>query len=129
MQDAANRDIRAADLRLLIPRGRGGAQSIRLDWFWVGPGIIKFKENSLGPLKIFGIRGVNFSRPIVTETQRFYLAFEVGNIGLSGRVRVLSSLDGILFRWQPESIPAHWMQDVEAAGAPVTRQNICGSIT
>src|ERR1044071_8495358 len=42
---------------------------------------------------------------------------------------MLAGLDRVLFRWQPERVPAHRMQHVEAAHPFVARDDISSGVT
>ena len=69
-----------------------------------------------------------FARPVVAEAEAFDLALELGDVRLGGLARMLARLDGVLLGRQAERIPAHRMQDVEAAEPFVARQDVRGGV-
>ena len=91
--------------------------------------IVELQEDPLRPAHILRIGGGDFTLPIVGKPECLELAAEIFDVGGGGDRRVLAGFDGILFGGQAEGIVAHWMQDVEAAHAFVTADDIRGGIS
>ena len=92
----------------------------------IEPGIVKPKKNPLRPPKVVRVGGAKLPCPVVTEADGLELRPEAHNIALRRSARVLASFDRELFRRQPEGIPTHGVQDVEAAH-PLETGNDIGS--
>src|SRR5262245_27714000 len=93
-----------------IARNRFRAGCLRVE-----PGIVDLQENPLCPFVISRVRRVDLPLPIVRETNPLQLALKFSDVFTRGDCRMLASLDRVLLRGQTERVPAHRMQDVEAA--------------
>ena len=84
----------------------------------------KIEEQLLLVLVIARIAGRDLARPVEREPHRLQLRSHRGDIGVGPFRRTGVVLHrGVLGR-QPERVPAHRMEYVEAARAPVTRHHI-----
>ena len=90
--------------------------------------LVKLHEDPLSPLVVTGIGGVDLAVPVVAESEGFDLALEGGDVLFCGFRGMSTGFDGILFRGQTESVPAHGMQHVETAHPLETAENIRGGI-
>src|SRR5271154_2455752 len=91
--------------------------------------MVKLEKNPLRPFAILWVGGVDLAGPIVTESERFYLALEDADILFRRFARMLSGADGVLLGRQPEGVPTHRMQHIETEGAAITRQYIGGGVS
>ena len=91
----------------------------------VKPRIVNLQEDPLRPPEVFWIGGSQLARPIVAEAQRLDLAREVGDVGLGGDPRVLPGFHRVLLGRQPERVPAHRMQHIEALSPAIACQDVC----
>lgn len=78
----------------------------------VKPGIVQLFENSLCPLKIFWVSGIDFMVPVVTQPDGFYLAAEIVAVFLCGNCRVCSGLNGVLFSRKSECVVSHRVEHI-----------------
>src|SRR6476620_32086 len=81
----------------------------------IEPGVVDLQENPLRPFVILRVCRVNLPLPIVRETYPLQLALELRHVFTGGDRRMLTGFDRVLLRRQTEGVPAHWVQDVEAA--------------
>src|SRR5205085_10706390 len=62
------------------------------------------------------------------ETDPLQLALELRHVFTRRDRRMLTGFNRILLRRQSEGIPAHWMQDVEAAQTFISRNDVRGGV-
>jgi hypothetical protein len=103
------------------PDFRDGAAAFLLR---VVPGVVELQEDPLRPFEIFRIGRIDFTIPVIAESQHLDLATKSGDILGRGLARMRARLDGVLLGREPESVPAHGVHDVEATHALVTGENI-----
>src|SRR5262245_12056614 len=105
-----------------ISENRRGSICLRIK-----PGVVDLEENPLCPFVVCRVGRVDLSLPIVRKTDSLQLALELRHIFARGDGRMLSGFDRVLLRGQTERVPAHWMQDVEAAQTFIARDDVgCG---
>ena len=93
--------------------------------FLVGEAVfIKLQEDPLRPFVIIRQTGRDLAVPVKAEAQRLELALHVGDVFLGPFCRRDAVLDGCVFSWQTEGVPAHWMQHVVAMHGFETRDDI-----
>ena len=97
--------------------------------FRIEPRIINLEKNPLRPFEVTRIGGVDFTLPIIGETDPLQLRFEFGNVLAGGDSGMLAALDRVLFCRQAKGVPAHRMENIEPAHPFVTRDNVGGRIT
>jgi hypothetical protein len=90
--------------------------------------VVELEEDPLGPFEIVGVGGIDFASPIVAEAEGFDLAPERCDVLFGGLARVLAGFDGVLFSGQAEGVPADGMQDMKAAGATVSGEDVGGRV-
>src|SRR5207237_5642566 len=96
--------------------------------FRIEPRIINLEKDPLRPFEVTRIGGVDFTVPIIGETDSLQLRFEFSDVLAGGDGRMLAALDRILFGGQTEGVPAHWMENIEPAHPFVTRDDVGGGI-
>ena len=84
----------------------------------------KLEKNPLGPMIISRIGGVHFPFPVVSQAKALHLLFKAGDIFFGGRRRVNAGLNGVIFRRQTKSVPAHRIKRVFALHPAFAGQNI-----
>src|SRR4029077_3701771 len=84
--------------------------------------------NPLRPFEVTRIGSVDFTLPIIGETDPLQLRFEFGNVLTGGDDRMLAAFDRVLFCRQAKGVPAHRMENIEPAHPFVTRDNVGGRI-
>src|SRR6266508_5186616 len=94
----------------------------------VQPGVVDLEENPLRPFVIGRVCRVDLSLPIVRETDPLQLALELRHVFTGGDCRMLTGFDRVLLRGQTKGVPAHWMQNAEAAQAFIARYDVGGSV-
>ena len=94
----------------------------------VVPGVEQLQEDPLRPAEIVRIGGIDLAVPVVAEAEHLDLPAEVVDVLLRGDARMRAGLDGVLLGGQAEGVPAHRMQHVEAAHAPVAAQDVGGGV-
>ena len=77
--------------------------------------LVELLEDPLGPAHVARVGGVDLARPVVGEAQRLELAPVDVDVAPGGLARVGAGLDGVLLGGQPEGVPAHRVQHVDAA--------------
>ena len=85
-------------------------------------------KEQLFPAVIFRLAGGYFPIPVVAEAHAFELLFHVIDIFVGPLSGMNFMLDGGVFRGQAESVPAHWMQNVETLHAFITGNNIADGV-
>ena len=78
------------------------------------------QKEPLRPAIVSRVGRVDFARPVIRAFDQLHLAAVVGYEPGRCLARMDTVGDGIVFRRQPEGIPAHWMQHVETAHAMKT---------
>ena len=96
--------------------------------FRIEPRIINLEKDPLRPFEVTRIGGVDFTVPIIGETDPLQLRFEFRDVLAGGDGRMLAALDRVLLGRQPERVPAHRMEDIEPAHPFVTRDDVGGRI-
>src|SRR5262249_44598806 len=94
----------------------------------IEPGVVDLKENPLRPFVISRVRRVDFPSPIVRKTDALQLTLELHHVFTCGNCRMLTGFDRVLLRRQAKGVPAHWVQNIEAAHPLVTRDDVCGGV-
>src|SRR5690606_27619038 len=89
----------------------------------------KLDKDPLRPFVIIRVGGTYLPAPIKREPDLIQLFPVPIDIGLRGNGRMLSRLDGILFRWQPEGIVSHGMQHIKSLMPFIACINITGYIS
>ena len=77
--------------------------------------LVELAEDPLGPAHVAGVGGVDLPGPVVIGAERGQLALEGLDVAPGRLARVGARLDRILLGRQPEGVPAHRVQDAEAA--------------
>ena len=88
----------------------------------------ELEEDPLRPAVVAGVGGVDLTRPVVREPGALHLPPEGGDVLGGGDRRMDAGLDRVLLGGQAEGVPAHRVQDVEAAHALVTRDDVAGRV-
>ena len=81
---------------------------------WFVPTVEELQEDPLRPAVVLRIAGAYFAVPVVAEADVVELFAVAADILLGGDGRMLTGLDGVLFRGQTEGIVAHRVEHVEA---------------
>ncbi len=89
----------------------------------------QLQEDPLCPAIVVGVRRTDFAVPVVRQPHPFHLPLECRNILRRRNGRMYARFDGILFGRQPEGIPAHRMEHVEAPHPLVAGYDIRRRIT
>src|SRR5262249_47206307 len=66
--------------------------------------------------------------PIIRETDSLQLAFEFRHVFTRGDCRMLAGFDRVLLRGQTKRVPAHGMQNVEAARSFIASNDVRGGV-
>ena len=90
----------------------------------IEPRVVQLQENPLRPAEVLRVGRVDLPTPVVAETKRLNLPFEVADVGLGGDARMLTGLDRVLLGRQAERIPADRVQHVEPLHALVAREDV-----
>ncbi len=90
--------------------------------------LIELDENPLGPFVVGGIGRVDLARPVIGKTDLPDLAAEIRDVPFGRLARMGAGLHGVLLGGQAEGVPAHGMEDVEAAHPLVARNQIAGDV-
>ena len=88
----------------------------------------EIEEQLLLVLVIGGIAGRDLARPVERETHRLQLRTHGCDIGVGPFRRTGIVLHGGVFRRQSKRVPAHRMENVEPARAPIARDNIAHGV-
>ena len=88
----------------------------------------RLQEDPLRPLEVVRVGGIDLAVPVVAEAEHLDLPAEGVDVLLRGDARVRAGLDGVLLGGQAEGVPAHRVQDVEAAHALVAGQDVGGGV-
>ena len=91
-------------------------------------GVEEVQEQLLLMLVIARIAGRDLARPVERQSHRLQLGSHRRDIGVSPFRRTGVVLHRGVFGWQPESVPAHRVEDVEPARAPITRHHIAHGV-
>ncbi len=90
----------------------------------VVPGVEELEKNPLGPAVVIGVGGGELAVPVVAEAEHFQLTAESADIFLGRDARMGAGFDGVLFGGKAEGVPAHGVEDVLAAHALVTADDV-----
>ncbi len=88
------------------------------------PAIEELQEDPLRPLEVPRVRRVHLARPVVGKAQHLELAAEHLDVLVGGDGRMRAGVDGVLLGGQPESVPAHRVQHVEATHPLVAADDV-----
>ena len=88
----------------------------------------KIQEHLLLMLVVGGVAGREFAGPVERQPDRLQLLFHCGDVVVGPRFRRDLAFNRGVFRRQPERIPAHRMQHVEALGTHEARQHVAQRI-
>ena len=88
----------------------------------------KLEEDPLRPLEVFRIGRVHLAVPVVAETEHLDLPLEGGDVLRRRLGRMRAGLNGVLLGGQAERVPAHRVEDVEAAHPLVAREDVGGGV-
>src|SRR5699024_4387950 len=91
--------------------------------------IVQLDENPLRPFEIIRVCRIDFTIPVIAETELFYLSAEIINILFIEFTDVISCINRILLCRQSESVPSHRMKDVITLHAFHTRHYVCRRVT
>src|SRR5438094_1284805 len=94
----------------------------------IEPGVVDLQENPLRPFVIRRVCRVDLPLPIVRKTDPLQLALEIRHVFTRGNCRVLPGFERVLLRGQTKRVPAHRVQDVEAAQAFIARNDVGGGV-
>src|SRR6516225_8947694 len=103
---------------------RAGSPLVRIK-----PGVIELEKDPLSPFVIIGISRVDFSKPVIAESDFFQLCFKTLNVLRCCHRRMAASFDRILLRGQPKRVPSHRVQDIESFEALVPGKNVGSCIS
>ena len=119
-------DLGLAINDLLVGEGRAelGAPPDGLFLLIGETAIEQLLEDPLGPFVIAGIGRVHFPVPVVRKPERLQLFSKTHDVAFYRDLRVRARLAGVLFRRQPEGIPADRMENVEPPHALVSGDDI-----
>ena len=78
------------------------------------PSLKQFQEDPLRPAIIVGVDRADLTLPVVGQTDTFHLAFERCDVLRRRHRGVNPRLHRILFGGEPECVPSHRMQHIEA---------------
>src|SRR6478736_10027328 len=90
----------------------------------IEPGVVDLQENPLRPFVVTRVSRVNFPLPIIGKTDPLQLALELRHVFTGGDRRMLTGFDRVLLRGQTKRVPAHRVQDVEAAQAFIASNDV-----
>ncbi|KAG0505628.1 MAG: hypothetical protein Udaeo_10130 [Candidatus Udaeobacter sp.] len=90
----------------------------------IEPGVVDLQENPLRPSVVTRVSRVDFPLPIVGKTDPLQLALELRHVFTGGDRRMLTGFDRVLLRGQTEGVPAHRVQNVEAAQPLIARNDV-----
>ena len=91
-------------------------------------GVEEIQEQLLLMLVIARIAGRDLARPVERQSHRLQLGSHRRDIGVSPFRRTGVVLHRGVFGRQPESVPAHRVEDVEPARAPITRHHVAHGV-
>src|SRR6478735_2750565 len=90
----------------------------------IEPGVVNLQENPLRPFVILRVCRVDLPLPIIRETYPLQLALELRHVFTGGDCRMLTGFDRVLLCRQTKRVPAHRVQDAEAAQALIARNDV-----
>lgn len=88
-----------------------------------------FAECPLCPLVVFGVACADFAAPVEGESDFVELLSIAIDVLVSCYGGMLSGLYGVLLGWEAVCVVAHWVEDVEAAEAFVSGEDIGGDVS
>ncbi len=88
----------------------------------------EIEEQLLLVLVIARIAGRDLARPVEREAHRLQLRAHGGDVGVGPFRRTGVVLHGGVLGRQPERVPAHGMEDVEPARAPIARHHVAHGV-
>ena len=88
----------------------------------------ELEKDPLCPVVVIGVRGSEFSCPVIAETEHLELRAIALDVALCGYGGVLSRLDGILLGGKPKSVVAHGVEHIVAAEAHVAAIDVRGNV-
>src|SRR6266403_1023717 len=110
--------VAAVDDLLVGQHGAAFGTPVDAALFSIGEATLEHAQKKpLIPTIVLGIAGGDFAPPIVTKPEAAQHALKFVNVVTSPGERMGVVLDGGVFCGQAESVPAHRVQDVEAAHA------------
>ena len=89
----------------------------------------ELEEDPLGPAEVAWIRRVDLAVPVDGEAKTLDLAAEIFDVGFGRDGGVGAGLDCVLFRWESECVPTHWVEDVVAIGLFVAGKYVGRRVT
>ena len=84
----------------------------------------ELEEDPLRPAEVVLVRRGELAVPVDREAEHLQLPAEVVDIALGLDGRVFAGGDGVLFGGQAEGVPAHRVEDVEAAGLLIAGEDV-----
>src|SRR6266481_5583004 len=96
--------------------------------FRVEPGVVNLEKDPLRPFVVTRVSRVDLPFPIVRKTDPLQLAFELRHVFTRGDRRMLPSFDCVLLSGQAKGVPAHRVQDVQAAQAFIAGNDVGGRV-
>ncbi len=125
LDDGAGAPAAAVDHLLVGEHGHVDRIPVDLALLALGEaGAQKIQEHLLLVLVVSGIAGREFAGPVERQPDRPQLLLHRGDVVVGPRLRRDLALDRGVFRRQPERVPAHRVQHVEALGAHEARQHV-----
>src|SRR6266852_467785 len=88
------------------------------------PALVHQQEEPLRPLVVAGLRRIDLARPVVGASDHLQLTLEVSRIARNRHLGMESLEQRVVFRRQPEGVPAHRMQYVEARPPLVAAEHV-----
>src|SRR5450756_2232713 len=89
---------------------------------------VQKQEEPLGPSVVFGIGGVDLPFPVIRGPDEFELPLEVGRVLNGNLARILLQPDSLVLGGEPECVPTHGVQDIEALHAVEAADDVGGNI-
>src|ERR1700722_14393007 len=86
------------------------------------------QEKPLVPAIVFWFASGDFAAPVVAEAEAAQGALKFGDVVVGPDTRMHVVLDGGVFGGQAEGVPAHGMEDVEAAHALDARDDVADGV-
>src|SRR5882762_3818122 len=116
-------EANAVQVRSAIGGNRLGPIRIRVE-----PGVVNLQEDPLRPFVISQVCRVDLPLPIVGKTDPLQLALELRHVFTGGDRRMLPGFDRVLLCGQTKRVPAHRVQDGEAAQTFIARNDVGGGV-
>src|SRR5258705_2166528 len=116
-------EANAVQVRSGIGGNRLGPIRLRVE-----PGVVDLQEDPLRPFVISQVCRVDLRLPIVGKPDPLQLALELRHVFTGGDRRMLTGFDRVLLRGQTEGVPAHGVQDAEAAQTFIARNDVGGGV-